>query len=192
MWGPSYDLALKPLEYLWLRALRAKLLAHARGKTLEVGVGTGLNLPHYPPGTVVIAIDPDASMRHRALMRLGLRARLEEGDAENLAFNDGEFDTVVATLVLCSVSSPETALKEIYRVLKPGGRLLLLEHVRPPQALLGRLSDALTPAWKLISGGCHLNCNPQPLVKALGFQIIKSETFWNGIGRLWVLEKPVG
>ncbi len=189
MRGASYDLALAPLEYLRLRALRAKLLAHAWGKTLEVGVGTGLNLPHYSSQALVTGIEPDAGMRARAHRRLAPNTRIEEGDAENLAFPDAGFDTVVATLVLCSVPSPETALREIHRVLKPGGRLLLMEHVRPGHAFWGRLFDAVTPAWKLLSQGCRLNRDPAPSIKTLGFSIIESEIFWLGIGRLWVLRK---
>lgn len=189
MWGPSYDLAMRPLERFGLRALRAKLLARTRGRTLEIGAGTGANFPHYPPGTVVVGIEPEPSMRRRALKKVAPPTRVEEGDAERLAFADDEFDTVVATLVLCSVRRPHAVLKEVRRVLKPSGRLLLLEHVRPPQAALGRLADALTPVWRLVSGGCHLNRDHAASIKSLGFRTVESEVLWKGVGRIWVLEK---
>lgn len=190
MRGACYDWGLTPLEHLWLRARRAKLLAHARGKTLEVGVGTGLNLAHYPPEASVTGIEPDASMRTRALARLSAGTRVEAGEAENLAFAEGEFDTVVATLVLCSVQDPGAALREIHRVLKPGGCLLLMEHVRPRRAAWGRVFDLAAPAWSFIFQGCRLDRDPGPALSALGFRVQESEEFWLGVGRLWVFKKP--
>ena len=189
MWGWGYDLVVGVLERRGLSERRRALLSCASGRVLELGAGTGLNFPLYPPGIELTAVEPDASMRRRALARAGGRARVLAGDALSLGFPDASFDTVVFTLVLCSVPDVERALEEAVRVLAPGGRLVLLEHVRP-SGLLGRAADWLTPVWKLCAGGCRLNRDPRPALERLGLAFEREERFWAGAGRGWVLRKP--
>ncbi len=141
---------------------RAELVAGARGATLELGAGTGLNLRHYPAAvTDLVLAEPDRHMARRLRARLGEAGRpaeVVEAPAERLPFEDGRFDTVVVTLVLCTVQDPGQALEEIARVLKPGGRLLFLEHVRAPDgARLSRWQDRLERPWGWFGGGCHPN-----------------------------------
>lgn len=192
MWGRLYDAVLRPAETFGLSHLRHELLAFAKGRTLEIGVGTGLNLSHYPPVTELIGIDPDPHMLTRARERASAseRVSLEEGDAQNLPFGDEEFDTVVATLVFCTVPDPQKAMNEVWRVLKPGGRFLLLEHVRRNTPIAGEALDLLTPLWKPIAGGCHLNRDPERYLEGLRFRRANERTLWRGFGKLYVLEKP--
>ena len=160
--GFTYDLLLGPLDKWKLQALRHELVSQATGETLEIGAGTGLNLMHYSKAVpILVALEPDASMRDRAKNRSHTaNTQFIDGNVESLPFQDGIFDSVVATLVFCSVEHPDTGLKEIYRVLKPGGKFLLLEHVRRNTPIAGRFLDALTPLWSKIGSGCHLNRNP--------------------------------
>ncbi len=185
MRGATYDFFLRPVERSGLRRLREELLSRARGKTLELGIGTGLNVAHYPPGVDLTGVEPDAAMAEKARSR---GARVVAGDAQNLAFPDASFDTVVATLVFCSVDDWRAGLREAARVLKPGGLFLMAEHVRPRGAL-GVAADLLTPAWKLVAGGCRLDRDPEPFFSELGLSIAERGAFWRGIGRWWVLRK---
>lgn len=139
-----------------LRGARTELLCAARGRVLEIGAGTGLNIPHYPAGADVTYTEPDPHMAKR------LDGEVVAAAAEELPFGDASFDTVVSTLVLCSVDDLERALAEIRRVLQPGGALLFLEHVRGPEgSSLARWQDRLAPLWRLVADGC--NCNRQTL-----------------------------
>lgn len=189
--GLTYDLVLKPFEMAGLAKLRAQLLSHAHGKTLEIGSGTGINLPYYPADTKVIGIEPDESMRRKSLKR-GLHHEVSflDGDAMALAFHDGEFDTVVGTLIFCTIPQPDRAMAEVYRVLKPGGSFLLLEHVRVNRPIVGRAMDLLTPFWAHLAGGCHLNRDPSQIIQDQGFQIEEFRSLWGGLGKFWVLTKP--
>lgn len=188
--GHLYDFVLQPLEKFHLSKLRVDLLSAAYGKTLEIGAGTGLNFPHYPSDVQVTAIDNDESMLSASADKnLGSHVKVEVADAENLPYADNEFDTVVATLVFCSVPNPDRALSEVYRVLKPGGSFLLLEHVRKNTPIAGKVLDTLTPAWKLIAGGCHLNRDPGAKLQQLGFKTESLEVIWKGIGKIWHLKK---
>ena len=176
-----------PFEVAGLRALRRDLLSRARGATLEIGMGTGLNFPHYPSGVSLNAIEPDASLRAIALKR---GAPVVDGDAQALTQGDSTQDTVIATFVFCSVPDWKKGLSEVARVLKPGGSLLMFEHVRPG-GILGRVMDALTPPWTVIAHGCHLDREPQTHFEPLGFDILETGTFWLGMGRWWVLRKRI-
>jgi SAM-dependent methyltransferase len=148
-------------EEAGLREERRGLLARASGEVLEIGAGTGLNLPLYPPTvTRIVATEPD---RHMA-RRLARKARaapvpveLMSAPAEALPLAEGSFDTVVGTLVLCTVSDPAAVLAEVARLLRPGGRYLFLEHVRAHDAGLARWQDRLAPVWGVIGDGCHPN-----------------------------------
>ena len=152
-----YDLLMKPLGWLGLDRWRRRLVRDARGSTLEIGAGTGLNLPYYDVGaSPLIALDVDRD----GLLRLTARSRrafLVQASVEALPFRDGAFDTVVSCLVFCSVPNPAAGLKEVHRVLNRSGELRMLEHVRPAGRFLGWLADHLTPMWRHVAGGCHLN-----------------------------------
>ncbi|HSJ55704.1 MAG TPA: methyltransferase domain-containing protein [Anaerolineae bacterium] len=182
-----YDRGMAPLEKLWLRRMRARLLPWARGRVLEVGVGTGVNLPLYPDRVSVVAIDESAEMLAVAQQRALRHVHLARMDAERLAFADATFDTVVTSLVLCSVVEPERALGELRRVLSPpGGRLLLLEHMRPWNRPLALLVDLANVPWYAFNGRCHLNRRTQDAVAAAGFSIEHVEGAAGGFLRLIV------
>ncbi|MFP5387069.1 MAG: class I SAM-dependent methyltransferase [Bacteriovoracia bacterium] len=188
--GKLYDFILKPVETFHLGHIRDSLLSSARGKTLEIGAGTGLNFSHYPQGIEVVATDYDENML-KAAKKHGLshHVKVEVADAQNLPYPDNEFDTVVATLVFCSIPDPDKALREVHRVLKPGGSFLLLEHVRRNTPVAGKILDTLTPVWKNIAGGCHLNRDPEKTIHDLGFKIESRKTIWNCLGKIWHLKK---
>ena len=164
-----YDLGLAFGEARGLGRWRRWLVRGATGRTLDLGTGTGRNLPLLPPGVRAIAVDPhpDALVRAR---RRGPAVPLVVARAEALPFRDGAFDTVLAGLVLCSVVDPTAALAEARRVLRRGGALRLLEHVRAG-GLVGRLQDLVQPAWTAFSGGCHPNRDTERAVTESGFAI---------------------
>lgn len=188
--GHFYDFFLAPLELFTLKRLRSKLLRHARGKTLEIGFGTGANFKYLPKNIEYIGIDPDEEMRSRAIEKAAqFHLEIHDGDAQKLNFEDSTFDTVVATLVFCSIPDPDLAIEEVYRVLKPGGQFLLLEHVRKNTPIMGWLLDHLTPFWKHIAGGCHLNRDPSKKILEVGFHVELVSTFWKDLGKIWFLKK---
>ena len=157
----------------FLAEQRSRLLASADGDVLEVGAGGGANLTHYPPAVHSLTLaEPDRFMRRRLTDRAAKSARftpiVSSAPAESLPFADGSFDTVVSTLVLCSVDHQDAALREIARVLRPGGRLLFLEHVRGARPALGRFQDAITPGWRRLAGGCHPNRDSLAAISAAG------------------------
>jgi ubiquinone/menaquinone biosynthesis C-methylase UbiE len=150
-----YDVLQAPMEWMGGRQRRRRVLAGARGRVLEVGAGTGSNFEHYPAGVDLVAIDLSSEMLKRAgnaAARAGREVALVRADAEALPFADGAFDTVTATCVFCSVADPVQGLRELGRVVKPDGRILLLEHVRPENPVLGRLFDLLTPITRRLMG----------------------------------------
>jgi ubiquinone/menaquinone biosynthesis C-methylase UbiE len=159
-----YDRLFAASEKAGLREMRAKLLADAQGRVLELGAGTGLNLEHYGPAVIELVLtEPDPHMAKRMRDKLSaaetsFAVDVVETGAETLPFEDGSFDTVVGTLVFCTIPDPEAAAAEVRRVLKPGGRLLVLEHVRGAHgAGLERWQDRLEKPWGLFAGGCHPN-----------------------------------
>lgn len=182
-----YDGFLRPQEkLLGIGRQRERLLADARGRVLEIGFGTGLNLPYYPPVDHLTAIEPDPHMRRRAARRLaGLEppfpVELLDAPGEALSVPDDAADTVVACLVLCTIGDVRAALAEVRRVLAPGGRLLLLEHVRSDAPPVTWLQHAATPVWRNLAGGCHLDRETVAEVAAAGFTF---EHLWrSGDGR---------
>jgi ubiquinone/menaquinone biosynthesis C-methylase UbiE len=155
-----YDGFLALGERRGMRARRAALLAGAEGRVLEIGAGTGLNLPHYPPAARLTLTEPVAPMRRRLQERVraaGRPADVVDAEAEALPFADGAFDVVVSTLVLCTVDDPHGALREIRRVLRPGGQLVFIEHVRAPGAGRAWWQDRLAAPWAAVAGGCRCN-----------------------------------
>ena len=163
-----YDAVCALAEWRGLDRWRRWVAGGARGRTLDLGCGTGRNLPLLPPGSV--GLDPSAEVLGRARRRAP-GALLVQGSAEALPFGDESFDTVVSGLVLCSVAEPARALAEVRRVLRPGGSLRALEHVRATGAWRARLQDLLQPAWTRLTGGCHPNRDTERTVAAAGFEI---------------------
>ena len=178
--APWYDLSIKPAE-LAINRRRRELLAQARGDVLELGVGTGQTLRLYPPDCRLTGIDPSQKMleraRHKA-QRLGRQVDLRPMSAEALDFPAASFDTVVSSLVFCSVDDPSRALAEARRVLRPGGQLLMIEHIRP-HGRLGHAFDRVDP-W-FYQQSCHLNRRTPDYVREAGFELAAEEGWLFGI-----------
>jgi ubiquinone/menaquinone biosynthesis C-methylase UbiE len=164
-----YDAFMTVFERAGLDRWRRWLVGGAEGLTLEVGCGTGRNLPLYPTSARVIGLEIDRAVLAAARRRAG-RVPLVVGRAEALPFRDGQFDTVVSGLVFCTVRDPHAGLAEVRRVLQPGGQLRMMEHVRYDSAL-GRVQDLAQPVWTAIAGGCHPNRNTEANVIKAGFVI---------------------
>lgn len=164
----TYDLFNGPAERAGLREQRHDLLTQATGATIEIGAGTGLNLPHYPPAVTRLALiepDPHMSQRlRRRAARSGRDAEIGSATADRLPFPDASFDTAVVTFTLCSVPDEQVALREITRVLAPGGRLLFLEHVRSADPHIAAKQDKAPFPYPLI--GCHPNRDTLREIKA--------------------------
>lgn len=189
-WARAFALLYDPFvwvsERAGLRAHRKRLLSGARGCTLEIGSGTGLNLPHYPHDLDdLVLAEPDAAMRSRLEKRLSRsdrEIRLVDAPAERLPFPSGSVDTVVSSLVLCTVDTPDVALREIARVLRPGGQLLFLEHVRSESPTLARWQDRLAGPWRRFARGCHCNRATAELIVTCGLELERTrETSWHGM-----------
>jgi SAM-dependent methyltransferase len=165
-----YDAICAFAEWRGLGPWRRWLVGGARGRTLDLGSGTGRNLPLYPAGVQVVGVEPSAAALPRARRRAP-GTLLVRASAEALPFGDGVFDTVVCGLVLCTVDDPPRALAELRRVLRPGGQLRALEHVRSLRPWRARLQDAIQPAWTRLAGGCHPNRDTERAVHAAGFAI---------------------
>jgi ubiquinone/menaquinone biosynthesis C-methylase UbiE len=169
-----YDRFMRDMEALSGAAWRAELLTDVTGDVLEVGAGTGRNLDHYPAGLRLVLSEPDPHMRERLTGRaraVGSDARVTAWPADAIDAPDASFDAVVCTLVLCSVPDVPRALAEMRRVLRPGGRLLFIEHVlssRPSRAAWQR---RLEPAWRLVAGNCHLCRETDTRIAEAGFEI---------------------
>ncbi|HKG16615.1 MAG TPA: class I SAM-dependent methyltransferase [Solirubrobacteraceae bacterium] len=170
----GYDRFMAASERAGLRARRRALLARADGATLEIGAGTGLNLGLYPPALSELVLtepSPHMAARLRAKLGAGPGIRVVEATAERLPFEADRFDTVVATLVLCTVPDPAAAVREIARVLRPEGRLLFLEHVRAPEPRLARWQDRLERPWRVFGAGCHCNRDTAARIEASALRI---------------------
>ena len=175
--APSYDKQIAFFEKIWFGGGREWLGARAQDQVLEVAIGTGRNLPHYPADVTLTAIELSTAMLAIARQRaadLGRGVDFREGDAERLPFDNASFDTVVCAFSLCTIPSPAAALGEMRRVLRPGGRLLLVDHIGsswPPICALQWLVERPT----IHSAGEHFTRRQLPLVKAAGFQVVESE-----------------
>lgn len=160
---------------------RRKLLAGSSGRVIEVGAGTGLNFPHYPATvTEVLAVEPEPYLRRLALTtarQAPVPIRVVAGTAEALPAHDASFDTVVASLVLCSVADLVRSLAEIRRVLRPGGVLRFYEHVRADAARLARWQDRLERPWGWLAGGCHPNRDTVAAITAAGLHVVELDRF---------------
>lgn len=181
LWGrvfaAGYDRAMASAERAVLREHRSALLARVNGAVLEVGGGTGANLPFYGRAVdELVVTEPEEAMARRLEANLAahaLPARVVRAPAEELPFASDSFDAVVSTLVLCTVDDPVQALAEVHRVLRPGGRLVFLEHVRSDDPALARWQDRLHGAWKVVGYGCHCNRPTAASIEGAGFSFVE-------------------
>jgi ubiquinone/menaquinone biosynthesis C-methylase UbiE len=154
---------------------RRELLSGLTGRVVEVGAGNGLNFRHYPDSVgEVVAVEPEPYLRTQALAAAGdapVNVVVADGVADDLPFDDGEFDALVASLMLCSVPDQAAALAEFKRVLKPGGELRFYEHVRAEDPALLRWQRRVAPVWRVVGGGCHLMRDTPAAITAAGFEI---------------------
>jgi len=179
LWGrvfaACYDRITADTERDGLGAHRRELLAAASGDVLEIGAGTGANLPYYGAGVRTLTLtEPEAPMAKRLQRRMLAQrtdAKLLRAPAEDLPFNDASFDTVVSTLVLCTVDDQPRALRELRRVLRPGGRLLFIEHVRGEDPRLARKQDRMAPLNRRVAHGCNCNRRTLESIRAAGFDV---------------------
>lgn len=169
-----YDRLTRSAERNFLGAHRAWLCARATGRVLDLGAGTGANLPYVSAGAEIVAAEPDPYMLARARRRAASLQRavtFVPDAAEALSLEKASVDSVLATLVLCTVDNPARALGEIRRVLRPGGQLFFLEHVRLDHPVWGRVQDVVTPLWRILLAGCHPNRDTVAVIRQAGFAI---------------------
>lgn len=160
------------------------MIAKAYGRVLEIGSGTGINFPYYMNVCSVDAIEPNPYMIKRSkfnLNRANVPISIHQQTAENLSFPDHTFDSVICTLVFCTIKDPKTALDNILQVTKPNGTILFLEHVKIAHSWLGKSQDFLNPVWKRIAGGCNLNRDTLNLIKQSPLNIVEMETLYKGL-----------
>ncbi|HWB68619.1 MAG TPA: class I SAM-dependent methyltransferase [Solirubrobacterales bacterium] len=178
-WGRGfaalYDRALQATEEAGLRDMRSSVLADAGGRTVDLGAGTGANLGLFPAAVEELTlVEPDPhmlkSLRAKVLEQ-GLEAEIVPAGAEDLPFADDSFDTAVFTLVLCTVPDPAKALAEAARVLKPGGKVLFIEHVRSEKPALARWQDRFEGPWRFLGDGCHCNRDTIAAIEASPLQL---------------------
>jgi ubiquinone/menaquinone biosynthesis C-methylase UbiE len=159
---------------------RERVIAAAEGRVLEIGIGSGLNLPFYPPqAREILGLEPSPrllAMSRRAASQSSSPVTFIQGSAETIPLADRSIDTVVTTWTLCTIPAVLQALNEMRRVLRPSGQLLFVEHGLSPDASVRKWQDWLTPAWKRIGGGCHLNRPIRALIENAGFGITELET----------------
>jgi len=180
-WGrifsAAYDRLLHGTEEAGLREMRREALATAEGRTIDIGAGTGANLALFPPAvSELVLAEPDPHMLSRLRPRLGdgpRAAQVVQAGAEKLPFEDASFDTAVFTLVLCTVPDPTAALAEAARVLKPGGKLLFVEHVRAEDPGLAHWQDRLERPWRFFGDGCHCNRDTARAIEAGPFEQVQ-------------------
>jgi ubiquinone/menaquinone biosynthesis C-methylase UbiE len=174
----TYDRQLAKVEKAGLEAIREGVLAEATGRVLEVGAGTGANLPHYGPSVESLTMtEPDPAMLRRLKRRVDKEApetAVVKAPAEELPFDDDSFDVAVSTLVLCGVDDQSRALSELRRVVRPGGRLIFIEHVRSDEPGLARWQDRLNGLNKLVAC-CDCNRRTLDSISAAGFEVTEVE-----------------
>jgi ubiquinone/menaquinone biosynthesis C-methylase UbiE len=174
---PVIDYAMRHHQ---LDKYRRQVVADATGRVLEVGVGSGLNFPLYGRQVeMVVGIDPSPrllAIARRRAAAAGVRVALVQGSAAAIPLVDHSVETVVMTWTLCSIADPSAALREMRRVLEPGGKLVFVEHGLSPEPGVERWQHRLTPIWCHLAGGCHLNRKVDGLVRASGFELTKLRT----------------
>lgn len=176
-----YEILMNRADDAGLGERRAALVGDLAGDVLELGSGTGRMFEHYGAGARVAAVEPDerfARLSEAPASRARAEVRVHAGRGETLPFPDATFDAAVVALVLCSVDQPGAVLAELRRVLRPGGELRLIEHVRSERRVAGWLMDRVDRAWlRLNAQGCHLNRDPLPAIAGAGFTVADVEPF---------------
>lgn len=190
LYAAVYDRLTGPVEHAGLGRRRERLLAGARGRVLEVGGGTGANLPYYRDVDSVDVLEPDGAMRRRLAARRAavpqkVPLRVHPTDLAGAPFEAGSFDTIVCTLVLCTLPDLVADVRRMRRLLGPDGRLLFLEHVRAHGARAG-LQRLATPLWSRLVPGCHLDRDPLVALRAEGFVVTDCERFTMPLGNALV------
>jgi len=178
-WGRGfsaiYDRAMKSTEEAGMREIRRETLSAARGRTVDIGAGTGINVELYPEGvSELVLAEPDEHMLNRLRPKVatwGRNVDVVQAPADRLPFDDDSFDTAAFTLVLCTVPDPTAALREAARVLRPSGKLLFVEHVRSPEPGLARWQDRLERPWRFLGDGCHCNRDTVATIEASPFTV---------------------
>jgi ubiquinone/menaquinone biosynthesis C-methylase UbiE len=179
-----YDFFMSPLEQRKFKSIRRELLKGASGRVLELGSGTGVNFPLYDNVDRVIAIEPSQPMIDTSLTKQQsavVPIEIVKASAENLPFEDCTFDTIVATLVFCTVPNVEKAINELKRVCKPDGKILLFEHVKMENGVLSKIQERLTPFWKKVCDGCCLDRETLKAFTNQGLEIEKVEQFYKDL-----------
>jgi SAM-dependent methyltransferase len=187
-----YDTVTAPLERFGVRPHREYLARDLWGPVLDLGAGTGAMFPYFrasgTEATKVVATEPDRHMRKRAVSKaeeLGFEVEVRGAPAEELPFPDGHFETVVASMVFCTIGDVEAALSEVRRVLEPGGELRFLEHVRA-DGWRERLQEFVAPVWKRVAGGCHVNRRTGATLAAHpGFDVVEMDRLDFGVPPAW-------
>jgi ubiquinone/menaquinone biosynthesis C-methylase UbiE len=181
-WGRAfaalYDRGLKATEENGLRQMRRELLSQASGRTIDLGAGTGVNLDLFPEAvSELVMVEPDPHMLKQLRAKAAGRGGVEvsAASAQELPFADGSFDTAVFALVLCTVPDPAAALRETARVLKPGGKLLFVEHVRAGEAGLAGWQDRFEMPWRFLADGCHCNRDTVAMIEASPLRLERVE-----------------
>jgi ubiquinone/menaquinone biosynthesis C-methylase UbiE len=176
-----YDRLMADTEEAGFGERRAGVLSRAQGRTLELGAGTGLNLERYPDAVTELTLtepfEPMAEQARARARELGRAVEVVPAPAEALPFADDSFDTVTATLVLCTVEDQATALAEVRRVLRPGGRLLFAEHVRASDPRIARWQDRVHRPWRFVAHGCNCNRDTLAGIETAGFEVTELERF---------------
>ena len=167
--------------------LRQELIGELKGKTLDVGSGTGVNYEHFNSDTEVISIEPSQYMLEKAKSKLSENQNIS---TYNLGINDTELnniiehnslDNIVCTLVLCTIPNPELALQKMYDWLKPNGKLVILEHIHSENKINRGLQNLANPVWKVVADGCNLNRDTDILIKSAGFKPLNNQYFKRGL-----------
>ena len=179
---------------------REKIIPNAKGKVLEVGIGSGLNLSFYDPDKVteLVGIDPSLELweKRQPIKDLGFHYEFIKGVAEDMPFGKDSFDTIVITYTLCSIPDFQSALESLRKVLKPNGKFLFCEHGKAPDKSVLLTQNAINPIWKLIGGGCNINRDIPSIINGNGFKILNLETMyvpgWKPVSfNCWGEAKPI-
>ena len=179
---------------------REKIIPNAKGKVLEVGIGSGLNLSFYDPDKVteLVGIDPSLELweKRQPIKDLGFHYEFIKGVAEDMPFGKDNFDTIVITYTLCSIPDFQSALESLRKVLKPSGKFLFCEHGKAPDKSVLLTQNAINPIWKLIGGGCNINRDIPSIINGNGFKILTLETMyvpgWKPVSfNFWGEAKPI-